>query len=428
LIQPSPEDKEGLIVVKKCFVHGVAWGVVLFVAGAWAVAADEPVVVPCPGGCRCIPNAKAFGYFPTRWREWPGEVRPDKAFPQVIGKELLPTPPGKELLPPPKEVIAPMPVAPPLPPGGPPSPTPAPGAPVPAIPLEPNPPLPQTPSSHDTLPAMPLEPTGPVPTLPSMEQGLPGLQSKPSDRPSSPAGTEKKPAESDKDRQKQSQARPDAKTGQALRLELGARLGTDLKVGRTTNPPGETYISSPTPWVPPAPLPPRSGVTRADWQAEASNSTLPRAAVAPMRSDSQQVAYQDLRASLRKPQATRPQIRLPANLPPGLNGYCPVELVENENWVPGDPRWTATYQGRSYVLSGPEQHLRFVTNPSRYCPVLSGMDPVLAVDENRELVGQTEYCVVYDGRLYMFSGEYSLARFRQNPKRYAAAALQPSAF
>jgi len=147
-----------------------------------------------------------------------------------------------------------------------------------------------------------------------------------------------------------------------------------------------------------------------------------------MRSDSLQVAYQDLRASLRKPPATRPQLRLPANLPPGLNGYCPVELVENEKWQPGDPRWTATYQGRSYVLSGPEQHLRFVTNPSRYCPVLSGMDPVLAVDENRELLGQTEYCVVYDGRLYMFSGEYSLARFRQNPKRYAAAALQPAAF
>lgn len=76
------------------------------------------------------------------------------------------------------------------------------------------------------------------------------------------------------------------------------------------------------------------------------------------------------------------------------------------------------------MLSGPGQYQRFLANPARYCPVLGGLDPVLAMDENREVPGQAEFCVIYDGRLYMFSGAYALARFRQNPKRYAALVQQ----
>ena len=37
--------------------------------------------VPCGGGgCICVPNAKNFGYYPTKWRRWPGEQRPGQAF------------------------------------------------------------------------------------------------------------------------------------------------------------------------------------------------------------------------------------------------------------------------------------------------------------------------------------------------------------
>lgn len=433
------------MVVKRQFVRGLAWGMLLLGTGSWA-AAEGPVTVPCPGGCQCIPNVKAYGYFPTRWREWPGEVRPDKAFPQVIGRELLPTPPGAVVPPPPKEVIPPDPIpmpsavpptesAPmaPLPDHGLPSqenlPTPAPEAPLPAMPLEP-----QTPPAQGTLPGLPLEPPETMPSLPSMEQGLPGLQSQPKSSVPQEPRPEKKPAEADKDRQKQSPATPDAKDSAALRpWELrGSRFGPAAFAG--ANPvqaggkPGEVYISAPMSPEPPISItvPPVSIVTRADWQAETNTSPLPpaprpTAARAPI---GQQVVYQARSLPPAKPALLPPKLHLPANLPTGLGGYCPVELVENEKWVSGNPRWTATHQGRTYALSGPEQHQRFITNPSRYCPVLSGMDPVLAVDENREVLGQTECCVVYDGRLYMFSGAYSLARFRQNPKRYASAVHQ----
>ncbi len=405
------------MLAKRHLVDGLAWGLLLLGPGAW-VAAQTPVTVSCPGGCQCIPNAKAFGYFPTRWREWPGELRPDKVFPQVIGRELVPTPPGTVVPPPPKEVVQPEPIVAPNPvPMAPLSeggslqsekgaalprnvPTPAPETPMPAMPLEPAVPLPQTPPAQDVLPAIPLEPSEAMPPLPSMEQGLPGLQSQ--GNPPLPTATrpEQKPTEKNKAPSKPAKPKPGE----------GANLV-----------PGEAFVSSSTPQKPSPSIgrPTPNVVTRADWLAEPLARRPERKVIA-----GRQVVYQDLRGGDVKPTSSRWPMQLPANLPPGLNGYCPVELVENEKWVAGSRRWTATYQGRTYLLSGPEQHQRFLTNPSRYCPMLSGMDPVLAVDENRAVFGLTEFCVVYDGRLYMFSGSYSLARFRQNPHRYASAIHQ----
>jgi YHS domain-containing protein len=114
----------------------------------------------------------------------------------------------------------------------------------------------------------------------------------------------------------------------------------------------------------------------------------------------------------------------PADPSPGLNGYCPVELVENEKWVAGDPRWAIVHRNRTYLTSGPAQRQRFMANPERYAPVLSGNDPVWSVDRSRFVGGKTDFCVVYDGRLYMFAEAATLARFRQDPKHYAAAVQQ----
>ena len=107
-------------------------------------------------------------------------------------------------------------------------------------------------------------------------------------------------------------------------------------------------------------------------------------------------------------------------LPPDLNGFCAVQLVDNGTWVAGDSRWAVEHRGRVYLMSGANQQQRFLANPGRYAPVLSGNDPVLAVDEGRQEPGRTDHCVVYDGRLYSFSSISTLTRFRQNPQRYAA--------
>ncbi len=102
-----------------------------------------------------------------------------------------------------------------------------------------------------------------------------------------------------------------------------------------------------------------------------------------------------------------------------LGGYCPVELSRHGRWAPGDLRWTVVYKGWIYRLSGAEQRQQFLADPDSFAPVNSCNDPVLSVDEHRTVAGQTAYCAVYDGRLYMFSSAATQAQFNRNPQRYA---------
>jgi YHS domain-containing protein len=103
-----------------------------------------------------------------------------------------------------------------------------------------------------------------------------------------------------------------------------------------------------------------------------------------------------------------------------LDGYCPVELSKHERWVPGDRRWPAVHRGRRYLFSGPTQREQFLANPDRYAPACSGCDPVLLADGRRRVLGQTDYCVIYNRRLYMFSSLVTVTRFQKDPKRYVA--------
>ena len=104
-----------------------------------------------------------------------------------------------------------------------------------------------------------------------------------------------------------------------------------------------------------------------------------------------------------------------------LSGYCPVELGRHGRWTPGDLRWTVVYKGWIYRLSGAEQRQQFLADPESFAPVNSCNDPVLSVDEHRNIAGQMAFCAVYNGRLYMFSSAATQAEFNRNPLRYTAA-------
>lgn len=119
-----------------------------------------------------------------------------------------------------------------------------------------------------------------------------------------------------------------------------------------------------------------------------------------------------------QPSGRSPDVEQVRSMPPALEGFCPVELGESERWLPGNPRWSAVYQGRTYLFSGPTQRQHFLAAPHRYAAAYSAHDPVLVVDGNRRVPGHTDYCVIYDGRLYMFSSSATLARFKENPQRY----------
>jgi protein disulfide-isomerase len=107
-----------------------------------------------------------------------------------------------------------------------------------------------------------------------------------------------------------------------------------------------------------------------------------------------------------------------------LDGYCPTTLVERQQWALGDVRFGAIHRGRTYLFLGPGEVQKFMADPEKYAPVLSGNDPVAAMDNQQLVPGRREYGVYSDNRVYLFADETTRQRFEQNPKRYAAEALQ----
>ena len=115
----------------------------------------------------------------------------------------------------------------------------------------------------------------------------------------------------------------------------------------------------------------------------------------------------------------------PAVESPSLDGMCPVELVEQKNWVVGNRQWGAYHRGRLYIFAGESQQQRFLANPDYYSPVLSGYDPVIAFENQKFLLGQRKHGVFFKNRIYLFANEENLKRFYQAPDRFKAAYETP---
>jgi YHS domain-containing protein len=196
-------------------------------------------------------------------------------------------------------------------------------------------------------------------------------------------------------------------------------------------PPAELASAEP-PADPPKPLPLRAnwiGALNPGFRGDTGRATAayhstvtrpepagPAASSGPVRTGGQLAGYSE---QVAPETVNRPKT---AEKPPvTLDGFCPVELVTQETWTRGDPRWTAAYQGRTYMFAGQTQRQKFLEHPERFAPAYSGNDAVFAVDGKRQMPGKTDYCVTYQGRLYMFSSSLTLSRFQANPQRYAVS-------
>jgi YHS domain-containing protein len=114
-------------------------------------------------------------------------------------------------------------------------------------------------------------------------------------------------------------------------------------------------------------------------------------------------------------------------LPLGLEGYCPVALIDQSKWLKGDPRWGIVHRGRTYLFFSAEAKERFWANPDRYSPALSGLDTVILADRGDHREGSRNHGLVYRDRVYLFSSEESLQQFVRSPQRYADYVRQATA-
>jgi protein disulfide-isomerase len=108
--------------------------------------------------------------------------------------------------------------------------------------------------------------------------------------------------------------------------------------------------------------------------------------------------------------------------PLALDGFCAVLLAEQEQWQRGDAAWGAIHRGRTYLFSSQEFQQRFLADPDRYSPVLSGLDPTRYVDTGEPVPGLRQHGMWFRGKIYLFADEASLLRFSQKPEYYAQRA------
>ncbi len=107
----------------------------------------------------------------------------------------------------------------------------------------------------------------------------------------------------------------------------------------------------------------------------------------------------------------------------GLQGYCPVCVVEMKKWVKGSPQFSVQQDGRTYLFPNQEQKKMFLDNPAKYTPVLGGDCVVALVEMDKRVPGNLQFAAVHENRLYLFANEKAKSMFLADMDKYADADL-----
>ena len=412
-------------------------GIVLTVGLCRFAWAGPRLNYPHPQSNVCVPNVGGYGYFPTVWRQWPGEERQAQTNPRAINSERLPTPKGQELVPAPQATFEPEPPSPGLeggilpPPMEPPVQTTLPGV-LPEPPTEPEDEGMRDESEEEELPGLPGLPVEPGDSLlpPPAENGQPpegsenmgGPEADPSTTPvphetPDPPGTDRSSPGAWRD----TIERPTSATAVLDQPDVEWPTGTmaaweqpRTEQPRTEQPRTEQPRVESEPVVSPlecSQWPERSDTLLGAHRADAIGATVGASAV-----EVEPAGYTTVESAA-EVEVSDQGMAVP---PVALNGYCVVELLRNGRWTPGDLRWTVVHGGLIYRLSGDAQRRQFLANPDAFVPAHSGNDAVSLVDEHRAVPGQAAFCATYNGRLYMFSSAANQSQFNRDPRRYAA--------
>ncbi len=129
-------------------------------------------------------------------------------------------------------------------------------------------------------------------------------------------------------------------------------------------------------------------------------------------------------AAAAKPAAAG-DIKLPPGCPPlALDGYCPVTVTEKMSWKQGDVKFGAIHRGRTYLFLSAEDQKKFLSDPDRFSPVMSGNDPVVALEQGQTVSGNRKYGLMCQDRMFLFSSKESYDKFCKDSKRYAGETFQ----
>ena len=103
----------------------------------------------------------------------------------------------------------------------------------------------------------------------------------------------------------------------------------------------------------------------------------------------------------------------------GLEGYCPVYILDANKWVKGSPEHQATYDGVTYYFQEEAIKQKFLANPAKYVPALGGDCTVCYAKMELRVPGSVNHSARYDNRLFLFPGAEQQQAFLSNPQEFA---------
>lgn len=108
----------------------------------------------------------------------------------------------------------------------------------------------------------------------------------------------------------------------------------------------------------------------------------------------------------------------------GIEGYCPVTLLEDDKWTQGDKRWGARHRGRVYLFQSAAAQQRFLSDPDKFSPVLAGFDPVSFRENQNYVEGKRQHGIRFQDQIILFSSEETLEKFTAAPPEYMTTVQQ----
>lgn len=217
-------------------------------------------------------------------------------------------------------------------------------------------------------------------------------------------------------------ANPNA-TSPATDPNLALRNAPNEAVPPASQPPFNPTTSTGTATKPAVPNSTMAPLTQA---SAATNPVAPQRSWEPAMTNAPNGTAAPNPAQLaNRPPQVAPQ--LPPNTPPlALDGYCPVTLLTQQRWEPGNPQFGAIHRGRTYFFKSQLERDRFLSPGAadQFAPVLSGYDPVRFAELRQSVAGAREHGVVYQNQIYLFADEQALTQFEQQPERYVNVVRQ----
>ena len=88
----------------------------------------------------------------------------------------------------------------------------------------------------------------------------------------------------------------------------------------------------------------------------------------------------------------------------GLEGHCPVCVIEARKWERGRPEFQTTYDGVTYYFPNAQIKEKFDATPAKYVPALGGDCTVCLAKMNKRVPGNIRHASIRNNRLFLFPG------------------------